>query len=290
MTFQRFKTEVYYGDKGIDPLLVWACIRSLVKGSIEATTQTDYHVVDRKPVLNLEVFGNRRCRLSVDEQRPTVHDIFEKYQQYMQECNLWDDCDRIMEGQMKLLCTAVTRSIERLFFVETEGSVAGDAFVRWITTTSMAGNKDQKGSVSQSSTSTPLVPLASRNKVGNVESITMTRDEWLSSGMDNAEAAEVEEDLLLAAESLWDKAIYCFREAQDHELARKARAHRSRVRFQMKLPVLTGGDEKEQVVNEDTESEHRLLEVEGADIVESLLCEGLTEEAKMSTIDSVHVR
>mmetsp|Transcript_31447 Transcript_31447/g.75881 ORF Transcript_31447/g.75881 Transcript_31447/m.75881 type:complete len:2497 (-) Transcript_31447:208-7698(-) len=510
MTFQRFKTEVYTGDKGIDPLLVWACIRSFVKGSIEATTQTDSHVVDRHDFLNLEIFGSRRCRLSVDEQRPIVYDIYEKYQRYMQEYNLWDDCDRIMallqrlesskttapdiyhqvrkrkiyvdeiqdytqaecllffylsgpgdlflagdpaqsvvegvefrfedirsveyhiakdksglllqkpktvnvnyrshagvlntagailscmfgafphsakqlkedrgvfvgprpgvmykvssemvesviktklkgtvilvhdssvsrwrralggyalvygiraakglefksvmvlgffgelpggihkpwrdlllgrandgyqnmypevEGHMKLLYTAVTRSIERLFFVETEGSVAGDAFVRWITTTSMARNKHKNGAASQSVAATPLVPLASRNKVDDVESMTMTRDEWLSAGMDNAEAAEVEEDLL-AAESLWDKAIYCFREAQDHDLARKARTHRASVRFQMKLPVLKGGDKKGKPVGEDVESEYRLLEVEGASVVESLLCEGLIEEAK----------
>ena len=57
--------------------------------------------------------------------------------------------------------------------------------------------------------------------MNDVESMTMTREEWLSSGMDNAEAAEVEEDLSVA-ESFWDKAIYCFREAQNHNLAHKA--------------------------------------------------------------------
>ncbi|CAJ1941279.1 unnamed protein product [Cylindrotheca closterium] len=519
MTFQRFKTEVYSGDKGIDPLLVWSCIRSFIKGSIEATTQlqADNHVVDRQSFLNLEIFGSRRCRLGVDEQRPIVYDIFVKYQRYMEEYNLWDDCDRIMallqrlesskttapdiyhqirkrkiyvdeiqdytqaeillffylsgpgdlflagdpaqsvvegvefrfedirsveyhiakdksglllqkpktvnvnyrshagilntagailscmfgafphsakqlkedrgvfvgprpgvlykvstamvesviktklngtmilvhdssvsrwrralggyalvygiraakglefksvmvlgffgelpdgiqkpwrdlllgrandeyqnlypevEGHMKLLYTAVTRSIERLFFVEIEGSVAGDAFVRWITTTSMARNKTRKGTESQSasSSSTPLVPLASRNKVDDVENMTMTRDEWLSSGMDNAEAAEVEEDLS-AAESLWDKAIYCFREAGDDGLARKARTHRSSVRFQMRLPVLTPGGhgkDKSIVGDDDGElsSEYHLLEMEGASVVESLLYEGLVEEAK----------
>ncbi|KAL3942123.1 MAG: hypothetical protein SGBAC_003623 [Bacillariaceae sp.] len=189
-----------------------------------------------------------------------------------------------VEGHMKLLYTAVTRSIERLFFVETEGSVAGDAFVRWITTTSMARNKNRNGRVSHfvSSTPSPLVPLASRNKVDDVESMTMTKDKWLSTGMDNAEAAEIEDDLS-AAESLWDKAIYCFREAQDHDLASKARTYRASVRFQMTLPVLTGrGDKKSEtsVQKEEAESDYLMLEVEGAITVESLLREGLVQEAK----------
>mmetsp|Transcript_31441 Transcript_31441/g.75852 ORF Transcript_31441/g.75852 Transcript_31441/m.75852 type:complete len:2512 (-) Transcript_31441:67-7602(-) len=506
MTFQRFKTEVYSGDKGIDPLLVWGCIRSFIKGSIEATTRADSHIVDRISFLSLEIFGSRRCRLSVDEQRPIVYDVYEKYQRYMLEYNLWDDCDRIMsllqrlesskttapeiyhqvrkrkiyvdeiqdytqaecllffylsgpgdlflagdpaqsvvegvefrfedirsveyhiakdksglllqkpktvnvnyrshagilntaaavlscmfgafphsakqlkedrgvfvgprpgvlykvssemlntviqtklkgtvvlvhdssvsrwrhalggyplvygiraakglefksvivldffgelageiskawrslllgrsdetfqieypeiESQMKLLYTAVTRSIERLFFVETVGSVAGEAFVRWVTTKSTSKSRDYRAARYDDQ---QIPPLATRNKVDDVESMTMTRDEWLSSGMDNAEAAEDEEDLSVA-ESFLDKAIYCFREAQDHNLAHKACAHRESVRFQSRLPMLST-DSKEEGERDCDSSESQMLEVEGARIVESLLRESLLEEAK----------
>lgn len=37
-----------------------------------------------------------------------------------------------VEGHLKLLYTAITRCIQRLFFAETASSLAGDAFVRWL--------------------------------------------------------------------------------------------------------------------------------------------------------------
>lgn len=55
----------------------------------------------------------------------------------------------------------------------------------------MSLNKNRNGAVSQSVSSTSLVPSVSRNIGDDVESMAMPRDEWLSSGMSTAEAAEV---------------------------------------------------------------------------------------------------
>lgn len=60
-----------------------------------------------------------------------------------------------VEGQLKLLYTAVTRCIDRLFFAETSSSLSGKAFVRWMASKS----------------------VATENKVGNIENMTMTQDE-----------------------------------------------------------------------------------------------------------------
>ena len=98
----------------------------------------------------------------------------------------------------------------------------------------------------------------------------MTKDEWLSSGMDHAEAAEAEQDLA-NAESLLDKAVYSFQQANDHDLAQKARLHRSSIRFKAKLPPVPS-----QPVNE----EFRALEIEAARRVENLLKESLLFEAE----------
>ena len=46
-----------------------------------------------------------------------------------------------METHLKLAYTAVTRCIEQLFFAETTPSDAGDAAVRWLTTS--MNRKDQ---------------------------------------------------------------------------------------------------------------------------------------------------
>lgn len=82
-----------------------------------------------------------------------------------------------IEGHLKLLYTAATRCIQHLFFAETSSSVAGDAFVRWLTTTttlrSVEAGKDKEA-------------LAVKSNVDNVEKMTRTPDEWRSAGLDNA--------------------------------------------------------------------------------------------------------
>ena len=70
-----------------------------------------------------------------------------------------------IEGQLKLLYTAVTRCIDRLFFAETAESISGNAFVRWMTTKSV--NRDNPDTQ----------PIATMNKMGDIDNMTMTQDE-----------------------------------------------------------------------------------------------------------------
>ena len=172
-----------------------------------------------------------------------------------------------IEGQLKLLYTGVTRCIEQLFFAETAGSEGGKAFhLRWLTKTStIRTNRVGNGSTTRRA-------LATLAKTGEMQTMIMTKDEWLASGVENAELAENEDDPS-TAESMLEKAIYCFQQANNHELAQKARTHRRSVIFQSQLPIMS----KTSSLGND---ERRRLEIEAANIVENLLIEGLTKEAK----------
>jgi hypothetical protein len=58
--------------------------------------------------------------------------------------------------------------------------------------------------------------------------MSMTQDEWLSSGILNAEAAEDESKTDLSiSESLLNKSIYCFELVDNQDLAKKAHALRT---------------------------------------------------------------
>src|SRR6056300_1145984 len=74
---------------------------------------------------------------------------------------------------LKLLYTGVTRCIEKLFFVETRSSTAGDATMRWLT------KKESHGGIA----------LATRNNINDVEAMSMTSDEFVSEGINNTELA-----------------------------------------------------------------------------------------------------
>jgi hypothetical protein len=65
-----------------------------------------------------------------------------------------------VEGQLKLLYTAVTRCIDTLKFAETEGSTSGAAFVRFA-----EEEKDGKPAI------------ATRNKIGDIVNMSLTQDE-----------------------------------------------------------------------------------------------------------------
>jgi hypothetical protein len=122
-----------------------------------------------------------------------------------------------VEGQLKLLYTAVTRCIETLFFCETTNSIAGDAFVRWITTTTTtptpakSGGDDDEGNRSANG-----MAMATRNHISDADQMSMTQDEWLARGLAHAESAEEEEvssNNLVQAENLLKQATYCFEQA-----------------------------------------------------------------------------
>ncbi len=166
-----------------------------------------------------------------------------------------------IEGHLKLLYTAVTRCIEQLFFAETESTMAGDAFIRWITTNTVKNGVKPRN-----------VSLATRNNISDIEKMTLTRDEWLASGIENAEFAEsdVGNDLEKAIQLL-ERAKYCFQEAKekDNELFRKAHAHLESIKFISQLPPLVSEKDDENANFDEA------IEIRGAQIAKSLLSQGL---------------
>jgi len=131
----------------------------------------------------------------------------------------------LVETHLKLVYTAVTRCIEQLFFAETKPSTAGDAAVRWLTTT-MNGNKDRSPNSDA---------FATLNNVKDLESMTMTNDEFCVVGVDNAELADSSEIEMDQALGYLERAIYCFQEAQNSDLVTKAQAQCQSVKFREKL-------------------------------------------------------
>ncbi|CAB9504446.1 tetratricopeptide repeat and ankyrin repeat containing 1 [Seminavis robusta] len=155
-----------------------------------------------------------------------------------------------LEGLLKLLYTGITRCIQRLVFAETSRSPSGDAFVRWLTSAGTGENA-----------------LAVKQTVGNMEAMSRTPDEWMSLGLDNAIHAEETGDIEEALDWL-DKAIYCFGKANQAELARKVRAHKSSLALRQDIGLFEND-------NQDVTK----LELEASLVAESLLSAGLTSEA-----------
>lgn len=154
---------------------------------------------------------------------------------------------------LKLLYTGVTRCIEQLFFVETKSSTAGDATMRWLT---------QKDSHNEAT-------LATRNNINAVEAMIMTSDEFVSEGISNAELAEAVETELDQSQMLLERAIWCFEQTDNNDLAAKARMHYSSISFRLEL----------QPPNEERDANDcALLEARAAHLMESLIQEGLTFE------------
>lgn len=117
-----------------------------------------------------------------------------------------------VEGYLKLLYTAMTRSVDRLLFVESRASVAGDAFTRWSTaTTTQAQSFDEE-------------PLAVLQEISDIEAFKMSVDEWILAGFDNAETAEAKEDLESSI-SFLDAALHCFKKAGDKRFITKAQVN-----------------------------------------------------------------
>ena len=165
-----------------------------------------------------------------------------------------------IEGHLKLLYTAVTRSMHRLFFAETKSSIAGDAFVRWITTCSTKSASDSERRT---------IALATRCSIDDVEKMKLAPDDWSSTGFDNMIMAESGDDLEAAAGWI-EKAIYCFQQAEDAELASKARIYKSSVHFRTLL--LHVDDQKDGFDCSE-------VEPEVARLLKSLLVEQLVVEA-----------
>ncbi len=176
----------------------------------------------------------------------------------------------LVGAQLKLLYTGITRCIERLFFVETSASIAGDAVVRWLTTTSVRKDASAAGRYEGRLFEEAL---ATRNNITNIESMSMTSDEFISEGLNNAEIAESAELELEQAHSAIDRSIWCFEQAGNHELAAKARVHRQAIDFRLDLV----SPHQRWRLSDDV-SDHSVIEMKGAQIIESLTSEGLLFE------------
>ena len=198
-----------------------------------------------------------------------------------------------VEGQLKLLYTAVTRCIDTLKFAETEGSTSGAAFMRFA-----EEEKDGKPAI------------ATRNKIGDIVNMSLTQDEvscnnikfwtldlfcivpiliffntflllsdaksiqWLASGITNAEAAEAEvSGDNIHAQSLMEKAIYCFRQASNDSFGKKAEIQLAS--FKLRLKILNVGRSGTSV---DAESSSD-IEKEAVELFVKLLKENLVLEA-----------
>lgn len=198
-----------------------------------------------------------------------------------------------VEGQLKLLYTAVTRCIDTLKFAETEGSTSGAAFVRFA-----EEEKDGKPAI------------ATRNKIGDIVNMSLTQDEvscnnikfwtldlfcivpiliffntflllsdaksiqWLASGITNAEAAEAEvSGDNIHAQSLMEKAIYCFKQASNDSFGKKAEIQLAS--FKLRLKIFNVGRSG---TSADAESGSD-IEKEAVELFVKLLKENLVLEA-----------
>ena len=119
--------------------------------------------------------------------------------------------------------------------------------------------------------------LATINNVRDLESMTMTNDEFCVVGIDNAELAGSSEVELEQALSYLDRAIYCFREAQSSELVTKAQAQCRSVRLREKLI---------QIDSSTTMHGMETIEREAAQVLELLLRENLLLEC-MNLLSSI---
>ena len=129
--------------------------------------------------------------------------------------------------------------------------------VRWLTTTTVPRYNDDhdKGA------------LATKRNITNLESIAMTADEWIASGINNAELAQTDEIEFANALALLDRSVYCFEQAQAIDLAAKARAHRQSVQLRFELATMSA-------LNDNS-----ILESKVAQLFNILLAETLLEEA-----------
>mmetsp|Transcript_16444 Transcript_16444/g.38138 ORF Transcript_16444/g.38138 Transcript_16444/m.38138 type:complete len:2423 (+) Transcript_16444:381-7649(+) len=159
----------------------------------------------------------------------------------------------LLSTYLKLLYTGITRCIERLFFVETKGSTAGDATVRFLTTNTVKRIGADAGKAGT---------LATRANATDVEALSMTADEFLTEGLNSAEAGELDEVEIGLAISALARAVWCFERAGNPKLASKARAHKISLEFRRGI--------------EEFDNNH--LETRAARIMESLKSEGLVRE------------
>uniref|UniRef100_A0A7S3MCI7 DNA helicase n=1 Tax=Spumella elongata TaxID=89044 RepID=A0A7S3MCI7_9STRA len=115
-----------------------------------------------------------------------------------------------LEPQLKMLYTAITRSMNRLLFVESAKSEAGEAFFRWLERNHLADKFDFKAAKQHG------------------EERYITSDEWKVRGIQFAGQvdARLQKDAILANIELLDQAILCFTNANEAQLKNVALAQK----------------------------------------------------------------
>lgn len=191
-----------------------------------------------KSVIILDFFAE----LPLPLQKPWRDLLLNRYQD---DSNSFESQFPLVETHLKLIYTAVTRCIEQLFIAETTPSIAGDACKRWLTTTTTSNNAEKRSEA-----------LATVNNVMDIESMTMTNDEFTVVGVDNAQLAESPEIEFQQALDYLDRAIYCFQEAQSSELEAKAKAHCQSIRLRSKLAA---GNNKQEFNERECSEVFKLL-------------------------------
>ena len=183
--------------------------------------------------------------LSIRESGQNGHDI----KQTVPEC----------ETQLKLLYTAITRCSKRLFFIETKPSVAGNAFVKYVTVSGLA------------------VP----QQVDAVDKTIKTADEWRSSGVDYGSEAESSEDAERARKWML-RAIRDFDKGGDTNNKRKAEVHLSSIDLRIELEskyqnlLFPGCSHSKKSVNPELD----LIERKSSMVLAKLIDERLLQEAR----------
>eukprot|EP00984_Skeletonema_dohrnii_P014066 scaffold5878_cov108-Skeletonema_dohrnii-CCMP3373.AAC.2 len=96
MDFRRFKQEFHNlssNSEKFSALISWTVIRTFIKGSVEAFQSPD-GILPRGEFVEVERLGKNRCRVP-PELRDHLYNEFLRYQVYLADKKLWDDCDRV---------------------------------------------------------------------------------------------------------------------------------------------------------------------------------------------------
>jgi hypothetical protein len=109
-------------------------------------------------------------------------------------------------------------------------------------------------------------PLVVRLRVSEVDSLYMSVDEWVLSGLENAEAAKgcVEAG---AADSFLQKAVHRFEQARHDFLVAMARTHRHAVQFRAKVGFPDAGCHNEEPSSPDGDGSLAELESSATQIL-----------------------
>jgi hypothetical protein len=157
------------------------------------------------------------------------------------------DIPSMMELELKLLYTAITRSCNRLFFIETKESQGYSAWSRCLLGKQLANT----------------IAPESILRAGGV----MTTDDWLVEGLDTATL--IEENNKEDGVSLLQHAITSFERAGNKDLEAKARCHLKALELEMAAIELSQGEEIDGLLVETRASKSTLAYLEAGLISEA---------------------